>query len=90
MAHAALNTLPDFYVPMLDHGRYGRQAVSDPEHTRRDIVDMIRNGDYPADAIIFILHVHDGVAEDCTDDLISEATGFLSRAEMAQRGMVRA
>ena len=65
--------IPDYFVVMIDYGRRGRQAVADPEMTRRDVVSCIRSGEYRN--ISFIQHIHDGTAEDVTNELLAEA-GF--------------
>jgi hypothetical protein len=67
-----------YYVIMEDYGRSGREAIVDPEETRRGVVDRIRNGDYKP--INFIHHVHDGVCDDVTNELLAEA-GFYETVE---------
>lgn len=62
-----------YYVVMIDHGRRGREAVVDPETTRAQVVDRIRSREY--DRINFIHHIHDGVCEDVTNELLA-ASGF--------------
>jgi len=62
-----------YYVVCIDYGRKGREAIVDPEITRRGVIDRIRSGEY--DRIAFIHHIHDGICEDVTNDLLKEA-GF--------------
>jgi hypothetical protein len=64
---------PDYYVVMIDHGKRGREAVVDPEQTRRDIVANIRDKQYGA--VAFIQHVSQGCVADVTQELLAEA-GF--------------
>lgn len=63
----------DYYVVMIDYGRKGREAIVDPEITRREVVDRIRSGEYRP--INFIHHIHGNVCEDVTNQLLKEA-GF--------------
>lgn len=63
----------DYFVVMIDHGRRGREAVVDPEITRRAVVARIRNKDYGP--IAFIHHVTEDGCEDVTNALLHEA-GF--------------
>lgn len=62
-----------YFVVMIDYGRRGREAIVDPEITRREVIDRIRSGEYRA--IHFIHHVHDGLCEDVTNSILAEA-GF--------------
>lgn len=62
-----------YFVIMIDYGRRGREAIVDPEMTRRDVVGCIKSGEYRN--IHFIHHVHDGVCEDVTNDVLKES-GF--------------
>lgn len=69
-----------YYVVMIDHGRSGREAVVNPELTKRNVVEMIASGEYSD--ILFIHEVADGVATDVTLELqiaasIAKAWGFL-------------
>lgn len=66
-----------YFVVMIDFGRKGREAIVDPEITRREVIDRIRTREY--DRINFIHHIHDGVAEDVTNELLAEA-GFYAEA----------
>jgi hypothetical protein len=69
-----------YFVTMIDYGRKGREAIVDPEITRRGVVDRIRSREY--DRINFIHHIHDGVCEDVTNELLKEA-GFFNDEEIA-------
>jgi hypothetical protein len=67
-----------YFVCMLDFGRRGREAICDPEMMRRDLVARIKAGEYSR-PIHFIHHIHDGVCEDVTNDVLKEA-GFYEEA----------
>ena len=71
-------TSHSYFVVMLDYGRKGREAIVDPEITRREVVDRLRRGEYQR-PIHFIQHVHDGVVEDVTNDVLAES-GFYAEA----------
>jgi hypothetical protein len=66
-----------YFVVMIDYGRRGREAIVDPEITRAEVASRIRSGEYKP--VHFIHHIHDGVCEDVTNDLLSEA-GFYEQA----------
>ena len=60
-----------YYIVMIDYGHKGREAIVDPEITRREVVSRINSREY--DRVAFIHFVHDGVCEDVTDDVLAEA-----------------
>lgn len=60
-----------YFVVCIDYGRRGREAIVDPEITRREVVARIQSGEYRD--IAFIHHVHDGICEDVTGELLAEA-----------------
>lgn len=60
-----------YFVVMIDYGRRGREAIVDPEITRREVVSRIASGEYAN--ISFIHEVMDTSVEDVTEDLLSEA-----------------
>jgi hypothetical protein len=60
-----------YFVVMQDFGRRGLEATVHPEETKRDIIDLIKSGEY--DKIAFIHRIHDGVCEDLTEELLAEA-----------------
>ena len=64
-------TSHSYFVTMIDYGKRGREAVVDPEITRREIVNRIASGEYQN--ICFIHHVEDGLVEDVTSELIDTA-----------------
>ncbi|HZR72692.1 hypothetical protein [Bradyrhizobium sp.] len=60
-----------YFVVMIDYGRRGREAIVDPEITRREVVSRIASGEYQN--ISFIHEVADSNVEDITEDILSEA-----------------
>ena len=60
-----------YFVVMIDYGRRGREAIVDPEITRREVVSRIASGEYKN--ISFIHEIADSSIEDVTTDLLNEA-----------------
>ncbi len=60
-----------YFVVMIDYGRRGREAVVDPEITRREVVSRVASGEYKN--ISFIHEVADRSVEDVTEEILSEA-----------------
>ena len=60
-----------YFVVMIDYGRRGREAIVDPEITRREVVSRIASGEYAN--ISFIHEIADSSVEDITEDILSEA-----------------
>ena len=60
-----------YFVVMIDYGRRGREAIVDPEITRREVVSRVASGEYRN--ISFIHEVADSSVEDITADILSEA-----------------
>jgi hypothetical protein len=56
---------------MIDYGRRGREAIVDPEVTRREVVARVASGEYRN--ISFIDEIADGVACDVTAEILAEA-----------------
>ena len=60
-----------YFVVMIDYGRRGREAIVDPEITRREVISRIASGEY---ANISFIHEIEGCAvEDITEEILSEA-----------------
>lgn len=59
-----------YFVVMIDYGRRGREAIVDPEITRREVISRIASGEYKN--ISFIHEVADSSVEDITADILSE------------------
>jgi len=60
-----------YFVVMIDYGRRGREAIVDPEITRREVISRIASGEYSN--ISFIHEVVDRSVEDITEDILAEA-----------------
>jgi hypothetical protein len=60
-----------YFVVMIDYGRRGREAVVDPEVTRREVVARVASGEYKN--ISFIHEVADRSVDDVTDEILAEA-----------------
>ena len=60
-----------YFVVMIDYGRRGREAIVDPEVTRREVVSRVASGEYKN--ISFIHEIADCAVEDITADILAEA-----------------
>ena len=60
-----------YFAVMIDYGRRGREAIVDPEVTRREVVSRIVSGEYGN--ISFIHEIADSAVEDITADILAEA-----------------
>lgn len=60
-----------YFVVMIDYGRQGREAIVDPEITRREVISRIVSGEYKN--ISFIHEIADCSFEDITADILAEA-----------------
>jgi hypothetical protein len=60
-----------YFVVMIDYGRRGREAVVDPEITRREVIARIVSGEYKN--VSFIHEIADSAVEDVTADILAEA-----------------
>lgn len=60
-----------YFVVMIDYGRRGREAVVDPEITRREVIARIASGEYKN--ISFIHEIADRAVEDVTEEILAEA-----------------
>lgn len=60
-----------YFVVMIDYGRRGREAVVDPEITRREVVARVSSGEYRD--ISFIHEIAGSSVEDITAEILAEA-----------------
>ena len=60
-----------YFVVMIDYGRRGREAIVDPEITRREVVSRIASGEYKN--ISFIHEIADSAVDDVTAEILAEA-----------------
>jgi hypothetical protein len=60
-----------YFVVMIDYGRRGREAIVDPEITRREVISRIASGEYRN--ISFIHEIADSAVDDITAEILAEA-----------------
>ena len=60
-----------YLVVMIDYGRRGREAVVDPEITRREVISRIASGEYKN--VSFIHEIAEDSVEDVTEAILTEA-----------------
>jgi hypothetical protein len=60
-----------YFVVMIDYGRRGREAVVDPEITRREVISRIASGEYKN--VSFIHEIAGRSVEDVTEEILAEA-----------------
>src|SRR5262249_39754457 len=60
-----------YFVVMIDYGRRGREAIVDPEVTRREVVARVASGEYTN--ISFIHEIVDRSVDDVTETIMAEA-----------------
>jgi hypothetical protein len=60
-----------YFVVMIDYGRRGREAIVDPEITRREVIARVASGEYKN--ISFIHEVADAAVDDVTEDILAQA-----------------
>ena len=60
-----------YFVVMIDYGRRGREAIVDPEITRREVVSRVASGEYKD--ISFIHEVGNFSVDDVTAEILAEA-----------------
>ena len=59
-----------YFVVMIDYGRRGREAIVDPEVTRREVVSRVASGEYRN--ISFIHEIADSTVNDVTAEIMAE------------------
>jgi hypothetical protein len=60
-----------YFVVMIDYGRRGREAIVDPEITRREVISRVASGEYRN--ISFIHEIADAAVDDITAEILAEA-----------------
>jgi hypothetical protein len=60
-----------YFVVMIDYGRRGREAIVDPEITRREVISRVVSGEYKN--ISFIHEIADSSVDDITAEVLAEA-----------------
>jgi len=76
-----------YFVVMIDYGRRGREAVVDPEVTRREVVSRIASGEYRN--VSFIHEIAENLVEDVTEAILAEAALPQVAAEDADLQAIR-
>jgi len=64
-----------YFVVCLDYGTAGREAIMDPTIDREEVLARLKSREYKN--VSFIHHIHDGVVEDVTLQLIGEARNLV-------------
>jgi len=59
---------PELFIVMIDYGKLGREAVVDPNHSWADALTAVREARDDGKAVSYVLHVHDGVSEDRSEE----------------------
>lgn len=67
-----------YYVVMIDYGSKGREAIVDPEITRREVIARIKSGEYRTINFIHHIDTDSGCVTDVTNEFLKEA-GFYER-----------
>lgn len=60
-----------YFVVMIDYGRRGREAIVDPEITRREVISRVASGEYKN--ISFIHEIAGSAVDDITAEILAEA-----------------
>lgn len=60
-----------YFVVMIDYGRRGREAIVDPEITRREVISRVASGEY--NNISFIHEIADSSVDDVTAEILAAA-----------------
>lgn len=60
-----------YFVVMIDYGRRGREAIVDPEITRREVISRVTSGEYQN--VSFIHEIAENSVEDVTEAILAEA-----------------
>jgi hypothetical protein len=60
-----------YFVVMIDYGRRGREAIVDPEITRREVISRVASGEYKN--VSFIHEIADSAVDDVTAEILAEA-----------------
>lgn len=74
-----------YFVVMIDYGKRGREAIVDPEITRREMISRIVSGEYRD--VVFVHEVRDYddgeglIATDITEEVKAEASLLIERKE---------
>lgn len=78
-----INTDRSFFVAYNSCGKFGIEAVSDPSHTRADVIENIRRGELAFDNVVKVLELNpvEGWSRDITDDILAEVAAEAQRLQ---------
>jgi hypothetical protein len=76
-----MNTDRSFFTCYNDCGKFGIEAVSDPSHTRADIIELIRRGELGFDDVLKVFEFNpiEGWSRDITSDIFDEVEAEVRR-----------
>ena len=78
-------THPELFIVMIDYGKLGREAIVDPNHSWSDALATVRAAIGDKHPVSYVLHIHDGRAEDRTlealEIIAKEATAACAEPE---------
>jgi hypothetical protein len=66
-----MSTLMQYFVVMIGYGRRGREAIVDPEITRRAVIARVASGEYRN--ISFIHEIAGSAVDDITAEILAQA-----------------
>lgn len=69
-----------YFVVMIDYGRRGREAIVDPEITRREVISRIVSGEYSN--ISFVHEIANSGVDDITAEILAEALPDIADADL--------
>lgn len=69
--HGTDRSAMQYFVVMIDYGRRGREAIVDPEVTRREVIARVASGEYKN--ICFIHEISDVAVDDVTEEILADA-----------------
>lgn len=64
-----------YYVVLMDYRTAGQEAIVDPKIDRAEVIARLKTREYKD--VVFIHEIRDGIVEDVTLQLISEARGLV-------------
>lgn len=76
-----MNTDRSFFIAYNDCGKFGIEAVSDPSHTRADVIENIRRGELSFDNVVNVFEFNpvEGWSREITGDIWDEVESEIRR-----------
>ena len=68
---------PELFIVMIDYGKLGREANVDPNHNWSDALDLVREAMGDGHTVCYVIHLHDGVPEDRSQEAFNTVMGEL-------------